>query len=150
MFSVRRPVIRTPAFPCPAEPPGKAHRQVADPTGHDHSGLVRAVPMSVPAIFRMYEHGSPGDWILWGCSWPDWTVRGIAAVILLTALVRSQGHPPRVAGIVGGALAAVLLHRYGVELPDGAVKHLAFNCSYPIGSAVTFALGYRLGRPRRQ
>jgi hypothetical protein len=70
-------------------------------------------------------------------------------VILLLILFRSQKSPPRVAAIVAGTLVIVLLHRYRVELPDGTAKYLAFNWSYPIGTAMTFALGYCLGKPIR-
>jgi solute:Na+ symporter, SSS family len=110
------------------------------PTGRDHSGLIWAVPMTVLAIFGLYQHAPWADWIVWTG----------AAVFLLLASARSQGHPPRVAAIVIGTLAIVLLHRYRVELPDGPPKYLAFNWSYPIGSAMTFALGYCLGKPKRQ
>jgi SSS family transporter len=119
------------------------------PTGRDHSGLLWAVPMSILAIFGMYVHGADGDWTLLERNWPDWIVWIGAAVILLLILFRSQKSPPRVAAIVAGTLVIVLLHRYRVELPDGTAKYLAFNWSYPIGTAMTFALGYCLGKPIR-
>jgi solute:Na+ symporter, SSS family len=119
------------------------------PTGRDHSGLLWAVPMSILAIFGMYVHGAEGDWTLLERHWPDWIVWIGAAVILLLILFRSQKSPPRVAAVVAGTLVIVLLHQYRVELPDGTAKYLAFNWSYPIGTAMTFALGYCLGKPAR-
>ena len=120
------------------------------PTGRDHSGLLWAVPMSVLAIFGMYVHGAEGDWMLLDRCWADWVVWIGAAMMLLMILIRSQKNPPRVATVVIGTLAIVLLHQYRVELPDGTVKYLAFNWSYPIGTVMTFVLGYCLGKPVRQ
>ncbi|HVP10747.1 MAG TPA: hypothetical protein VMV94_06100 [Phycisphaerae bacterium] len=117
------------------------------PTGRDHSGLVWAVPISVLAVFGVCVHGSPGDWTILGCYWVDWIVWGGAAMCLLLALLRAQGSAGRVATIVAGAVVVVLLHSYHVHSPDGSVKYLAFPWSYPIGSAMTFALGYCLGKP---
>lgn len=110
------------------------------PTGRDHSGLVWAVPMSVLMVFGIYQHGVWANWIVWS---------GVAAFLFL-ALIRSQGNPARVAAIVVGAMAVALLHRCEVgTTANGEPIYLAFNWSYPVGAAMTFALGYCLGKPVR-
>lgn len=106
-------------------------------TRRDYSGLIWAVPMSVLMVFGVYQHGELANWIVW---------IGVG-VILLLALVRSERNPRRVAAIAAGAVAIALLHRYRVEVPLAEPKYLAFNWSYPIGTTMTFAMGYCLGKP---
>ncbi|MBN2561250.1 MAG: sodium/solute symporter [Phycisphaerae bacterium] len=120
------------------------------PLNRDDAGLAWAVPMTILAIFAMSQHNVlvtlPGalppfdltDWIVW---------IGAGAALLL-GLFKLQHDPSRVAAVVA-ALFIVLLHHYqaGTDA-TGKPAYLAFTWSYPIGTVMTFALGYCLGRPK--
>ncbi len=121
-------------------------------TKRDASGLVWAVPMTMLAIFGISQHdltvGSFGplpsfdlaDWVVW---------IGTGAALVL-GLLKAGDCPQRVAAIVAGALAIAWLHAYqaGTDA-TGAPTYLAFTWTYPIGTIMTFTLGYCLGRPKQ-
>ena len=118
----------------------------------DDSGLVWAVPMSMLAIFGMAQHGLvvnlPGS--LPAISLADWIVWVGVGTVLVLGVRKAGGEPVRVAAVVAGALAIVLLHHFraGTDV-HGQPTYLAFTWSYPIGTVMTFGLGYSLGRPTR-
>lgn len=113
------------------------------------AGLIWAVPITVLAIFGLSQHdlivGSVrghaidvADWIVWFG----------AAAILTLGLIRSRGSLLKVAVTAAGALAVAMLHRYQPADPHGATGALAFPWLFPVGTAMTFIIGYLLGKER--
>jgi SSS family transporter len=118
------------------------------PRKRDAAGLLWAVPVAMLTVFGISVHVEtlqvPGLDI--GFNWADWVVWIGAAVMLGLALVKLKGDVRRVAAIVIAALAMVLLHGYQAGVgPFGEPRYLSFTWSFPIGAAVTFAIGQLLG-----
>lgn len=114
------------------------------------AGLIWAVPMTVLAIFGLSHHDLDVTLIrgLSPIDLADWVVWLGVGVILVLGLLKAADDEKRLAAIVVGALAIVLLHQYRVETDAGdPAGVLAWPWRYPIGTAMTFGLGYCLGRP---
>jgi hypothetical protein len=108
------------------------------PARRDDAGLVWAVPMTVLAIFGLSVHNAAADWIVWlGC-----------AFFAFAAMARLRSW--RTIGAAAlGILAILALHHYRVgPAPDGGIRYLAYTWSYPLGTAMTWGLGYLLGNRR--
>ena len=120
------------------------------PRKRDGAGRTWAVPVAMLTVFGISVHVKsihiPGLNI--DFNWADWVVWIGAAIMLGLALVKLKGDVRRVAAIVFAALALVLLHGYqaGVD-PLGEPRYLSFTWSFPIGAAVTFAIGQLFGNP---
>lgn len=121
------------------------------PVNRDDAGLPWAVAMAILAVFGLSVHDAhihvPG--IDLSLNWADWVVWIGAAVFLCMALVQSQGSLRRVGVFVGGALAIVFLHHYQVGIENGEAIYPSPYWGYPIGTVMTFAVGYGLGRPTK-
>jgi SSS family transporter len=122
------------------------------PTKRDASGLVWAVPMTMLAIFGISQHDLHVDSFgpLPSFDLADWVVWIGTGAVLLLGLFKAGEGPQRVAAIVAGALVIVWLHAYQVGTDaTGLPTYLAFTWTYPIGTIMTFTLGYCLGRPKQ-
>jgi len=123
------------------------------PTRRTDAGLLWGVPLGMLTVFGISVHVHPirvpGLDMMF--NWADWLVWIAAAVLLALALVKLKADVRRVATIVAAALGMVLLHGYQIGVgPQGDPKYLSFAWSFPIGTAVTFIVGYVLSSPTPQ
>lgn len=107
-------------------------------TGRDDAGLVWAVPMTVLALFGLTTHNRGADFVVWIG----------AAIFVALGLAAFRRDVRRLMVVAAGGAAIVGLHQVGFDAGGGSHKYLAFTWMYPIGTMLTFALGYLLGRGR--
>ncbi|MCG8407243.1 MAG: sodium/solute symporter [Phycisphaerales bacterium] len=121
------------------------------PVNRDDAGLTWAVPMTVLTVFGLSVHVDsihiPKLNVHF--NWADWVVWIGAAVILSRALLRLKGDLKRIVIVVVGALTLVLLHDLELAGEHGQIKYLSWAWSFPIGTAMTFLIGYGLGNPAK-
>ena len=118
------------------------------PKKRDGAGLVWAVPLAMLTVFGISVHvESVRVPILnMAFNWADWVVWIGAAIMLGLSLVKLKGDVRRVAAIVFAVMALALLHGYQAGVDQlGDPKYLSFTWSFPIGAAVTFAIGQLFG-----
>jgi SSS family transporter len=104
------------------------------PTGRDARGLLWAVPIAVVLVFAL-------DWRK--LDWAPPAAIAVLSAVALSAAVLLWREPEKLAL----ALAAAALVAWLALSPPPA-KPLAWPWLYPIGAAVTFGLGWALGRKR--
>ena len=118
------------------------------PRKRDGAGLMWAVPVAMLTVFGISVHVESLRVPLLNVdfNWADWVVWIGAAIMLGLALVKLKGDVRRVAAIVFAVLTMVLLHSYQAGVgPLGEPKYISFTWSFPIGAAVTFAIGQLFG-----
>lgn len=105
-------------------------------TSRDDAGLAWAVPMSILSVFAISVHTEWSTKLVWcACA---------SAVLFSIVILRT----PR--GIGATLLSAILilgLHHLSFGGDQSAPRYLAFSWSYPIGTLITFGLGFALGNP---
>lgn len=127
-------------------------------------GLGWAIPLAMLAVFaasvrdlRVGPFGAPGALANWDLARVIVMSGCVAAVMLV--LIRRTTELESVAVIVFTALAIVGLHYVSlgetiVKKPDGTTdivaKTLAFPWNFPIGTLITFTVGWVLGRGKRR
>lgn len=113
------------------------------PVNRNASGLVWAVPTTALAIFGMSYHDLNVGWL--GGSQidlSDWIVWCGSAAILALGLLYSASDVRRVAVIVIGVMAALLLHQY----QTAGRTYIAWPWMYFIGTTMTFVMAFLLGK----
>ena len=111
------------------------------PTDRDDLGLMWGVPLSMLTVFALNWHQTV----------PQLIVLVAGLVLLVQALRRLRPHPERIL-YIGVAVVLVLMVSMAVvgRTPDGRPIHitLAWPWHFPIGTAVTFVIGYLVGNQR--
>ena len=111
------------------------------PTKRDDLGLMWGVPLSMLTVFALNWHQPV----------PQWIVLIASLILLVQAFRHLRAHPERIL-YVGLAVVGVLMTSMAVigQTPDGAPIHftLAWPWHFPIGTAMTFAIGYLVGNRR--
>ncbi len=123
------------------------------PVRRTDAGLPWAVPMAMLAVFGLSVHveSIPIDWLGWGFNWADWFVGLGAAVILTLGLLAFRRDPLSMVIVTAGVLAIALLHVFRVGVgPAGEAVFPSPYWGFPVGTLLTFAVGYGLGKPKRQ
>lgn len=114
------------------------------PTRRDHSGLFWSVPLSIAAIFGMCQHGDSVRYIHYAA-----VLCIFVAMVYFEVYRRRPVDMGRVFILTLSAMGVLLLHFLKVgQDAQGNALHPAFVWSYPLGTIITFALGYALGRPK--
>jgi SSS family solute:Na+ symporter len=104
----------------------------------DDSGLPWAVALSILSIFAISVHTPWAEKVVWG-------VCGAAAAVACLMYWRA---PQKVAAVlIAAGLILALHHLHFGDQTDHTERYLAFSWSYPVGTILTFALGYVLGNP---
>lgn len=117
------------------------------------AGLPWAVPMAMLAVFGLSVHVDSiyFEWLGWGFNWADWLVGLGAAAILVLGLLRFRSDPSSLVIVTAGALSIALLHVYRVRTePGGAAVFPSPFWGFPVGTLITFAVGYGLGNRKRR
>lgn len=111
------------------------------PTNRDDSGLMWSVPLSMLIVFAFNWHQPIPQIIVL-----------IAALILIVQAFRRLNHEPQKVLYIGIATGIVLLISLAVigQTPDGQPIHinLAWPWHFPIGTAMTFVIGYLVGNQK--
>ena len=112
-------------------------------TKRDDMGLMWGVPLSILLVFALNWHQPIAQTILViGCF-----------ITFVTAFHKLRTWPGKVA-VIGAATGFVLLVGLAIVgvTPDGKVIHLtlAWPWHYPLGTAMTFFIGYLVGNRREQ
>jgi len=108
------------------------------PLGRNDLGLVWGIPLSILTVFVLSWHGTVAQ-----------IVTAAAAVALIVSAIWQLRHTPWKAALIAALTAAVLLIEF---LPIGRTPsgdtvyfELAWPWHFPIGTAVTFAVGVFVG-----
>jgi SSS family solute:Na+ symporter len=108
------------------------------PTRCDDRGLAWGIAASVLAVVAINVHDP---------AWISWVVGGGCGLLAITGVVAFAFDPPRIALIVAAAGAIIGLHWLTAAGSDGSPRlTLAYPWHYPIGTAMTFVLGWGLAR----
>ncbi len=111
------------------------------PTNRDDRGLMWGVPLSMLTVFALNWHQKVPQIIV-----------VVASVVLLIQAVRHLRAEPLKIVYVALAIALLLTISLGVvgHTPEGEPVHitLAWPWHFPIGTAITLALGYLVGNKR--
>ncbi len=117
------------------------------PMRRDHTGLFWSVPFSVVAIFGMYQHGDRLPYVDYVHYAAVFCL--LVAILYLEVLRRRPLDVRRVFVLTLSAIGVLLLHFLKVgEGAEGKAIYPSFVWSYPLGTVITFGLGYVLGRPK--
>ncbi len=122
------------------------------PVRRDDAGLTWAVPITILTIFGISVHvqSTPVGWLGMDLNWADWVVWIGAAAIFLLGLIRLKGKAIHITVVSAGVAVSVLFHCLQVGLDEqGDPKFLSWVWCFPIGTVMTFVVGYTLGRPIR-
>ncbi len=117
------------------------------------AGLPWAVPMAMLAVFGLSVHveSTHIGWLDWDFNWADWLVGLGAATILAFGLLKLRGDPPSLVIVTAGVLVVALLHVFRVRTdPGGAAVFPSSYWGFPVGTLLTFVVGYGLGKPNRR
>ena len=113
------------------------------PTRRDDLGLMWGVPLSMLTVFALNWHQRI----------PQWIVLNACLILLVQAVRHLRPHPARIL-YIGLAVTLVLIVSMAVigRTPDGRAVHitLAWPWHFPVGTAVTFCLGYLVGNKKRE
>jgi Na+/proline symporter len=111
------------------------------PTRRDDLGLMWGVPLSILTVFALNWHQPASQWLV-----------AAACLLLVIQAFRHLGDQPHKVLYVGLAAGLVLVISMAVvgRTESGAPVHvsLAFPWHFPIGTAMTFGLGYLVGNRR--
>ncbi len=111
------------------------------PTRRDDLGLMWGVPLSVLTVFALNWHQPASQWLV-----------TLACTVLVVQAFRHLRRQPQKVLYVAAAAGLVLVLSMAVvgRGEDGAPVHiaLAFPWHFPIGTAMTFGLGYLVGNRR--
>ena len=111
------------------------------PTRRDDLGLMWGVPLSMLTVFALSWHQPV----------PQGIVLIAGAVLLVQAFRRLREHPAKILYV---GLAVILVWMISMAVvgttPEGRPVHitLAWPWHFPIGTAMTFIIGYLVGNPR--
>lgn len=121
------------------------------PLRRDDAGLYWAVPMAMLAVFGLSVHDSylTLSALNLKINWPDWVVWTGVAVLLGRGLLEQNKDVRRVSVIVVGAVAILLIHRFQVGTTASGAAYPTAYWSFPVGTIMTFVIGYALGKPQK-
>ena len=107
-------------------------------TKRDDLGLMWGVPLSILTVFALNWHQPVAQFIIL-----------IGCLVLIVQAFRHFQYEPKKVGYIAIAAGFVLLIGLAVvgTTPEGAPVHitLAWPWHYPIGTAMTFFIGYLVG-----